>query len=413
MKSLRLFSTAFVLASTFAFAQDLTPEFEGKQENPDMDALNRWLKQKRMVTIKEIGGDLALSGEVRFEMQAINEKKNGISQRGPHGATDKPDYAFDIEVNLMLDYHADRTWACVKLEFDNDMGQVGGTTNKIALERAFFGGRLIDGETVTFDGEMGRRNLNNTFDSKIEFASLFDGILLKFSKATDVMGDFYINGGGFVINDRFHHFGFVSEVGMLNIGNTGMYTKYSFIDWKEHKYPQGSLWNRYNYQISQLTLGYQFTPARWKKIIKFYAAALLNHSAKQISISNFKRYNQGYYAGVSIGQISVKGDWALDMNYQYVMPQAIPDFDVSGIKRGNAAGVGFYTQNLNGTGPDMTDKALVVGSCNYKGFIAELLYALSNNLTWYNAIEFSNNQTFQVGPNLRFFQFETEFVYAF
>ena len=38
---------------------------------------------------------------------------------------------------------------------------------KIALEKAYFGGRIIDGETFNFDGELGRRNLGDVFESKI------------------------------------------------------------------------------------------------------------------------------------------------------------------------------------------------------------------------------------------------------
>jgi len=419
LKILRYLLLASFLGACVVFAQDETPEFEGKQEDPDMDALKKWIRQKRLVTVKEIGGDLSFSGEVRTEMQVIREtkKEQGQShaevQRGPHGATNKPDLSFDVEANIMLDYRAERTWASIKLEFDNDMGQINGTANKIALERAYFGGRMIDGNTVTFDGEIGRRNLGNIFDSKIEFSSLFDGLLLKFSKASDAMGDFYINGGTFIINDVQRHFGFVAEMGMLNIGNTGFYSKYSIIDWKEHKYPQGSHWNRYNYLISQLILGYQFTVSPVKRLVKFYAAALYNHAAKKIPLSNDKKANEGYYAGVSMGQVRKRGDWAFDLNFQYVKPQAIPDFDVGGIKRGNAMGAGFFTENLNGSGAEITNRANAVGSCNYYGFSFELLYALSNNLTWLNSFQWSRNQTHKVGPAFKYNVYEMEFIYAF
>ena len=55
--------------------------FEGKQETPDMEALLRWVQDKRLVTVKELGGDLSISAEVRTEMQATNEKKNHVRQR--------------------------------------------------------------------------------------------------------------------------------------------------------------------------------------------------------------------------------------------------------------------------------------------------------------------------------------------
>ena len=423
LKTLCHFLFASFLGASLLFAQNETmdidvsqnetPALEGKQEDPDMDALRKWIRQKRLVTVKEIGGDLSLSGEVRAEMQAIREIRNGVKQRGPNSESGKPDYSFDIEANILLDYRAERTWASIKIEFDNDMGQVSGTTNRIALERAYFGGRMINGNTVTFDGEIGRRYLGNIFDSKIEFSSLFDGLLLKFSKASDAMGDFYINSGVFIINDEERQFGFIAEMGMLNIGNTGLYTKYSIVDWKEHKYPEGVQWNRYNYIVSQLILGYQFTVSPVSRLVKFYAAALYNHAAKKILLSDYKKANQGYYAGVSVGQVRKRGDWAFDFNYQYVMPQAIPDFDVGGIKRGNAMGVGFFTQNLNGTGAEITRRQDAVGSCNYHGFSFEFLYALSNNLTWQNSFQWSRNQTRRVGPHFKYRMYEMEFIYAF
>ncbi|MBU6384297.1 MAG: hypothetical protein KGR16_08315, partial [Verrucomicrobia bacterium] len=142
----------------------------------DMEALRRWIRDKRFITVKEIGGDLSLSGEVRTEFQDTNEVKAGIRQRGKGAATTKPQYAWDVEVNLMVDYRTDRTWAAIKLEFDDDMGTSSGTVNRIRLEKAYLGGRIIPGDTFTFDAELGRRYLFNVFDSKLEFSSLFDGV---------------------------------------------------------------------------------------------------------------------------------------------------------------------------------------------------------------------------------------------
>src|SRR5690349_21829462 len=48
----------------------------------DMEALRRWIRDKRMVTVKEIGGDLSISGDVRTEFQDTSEVKNGVQQRG-------------------------------------------------------------------------------------------------------------------------------------------------------------------------------------------------------------------------------------------------------------------------------------------------------------------------------------------
>ncbi len=409
-------SVFFILIIAFfassAFSQDL--ENEGKKEEPDMDALRQWFREKRMITIKELGGDLSLSGEVRVEFQAFDEKKDGINQRGFGSPSGKPDYAFDVEVNIVLDYNLDRLWSTIKLEFDNDMGSVSGTTNRLALEKAYFGGRIIDGETFNFDGELGRRNLGNVFDSKIQFSSLFDGALLKFNKAYESIGSFYCNLGGFLVDDVVDHYGGVIEMGLLRIGNTGFYMKYSFIDWKKH-FSDISKNERFNFANSQLQFGYQGTVTRFNKYLKVYFAGLINHLADNLKLANktfSHRYDLAAYFGVSVGRIMQQGDWALDVNFQYVMPQAVPDFDSAGIQRGNAVNVGLYTIGIDGSG-NRTTSQNAVGDANFKGFQFDFLYAISNNLTLLQSFEISNNQTFYVGPSMNYTKYEMEFIYAF
>ncbi len=106
-------------------------------------------------------------------------------------------YAWDVEVNLMLDYRTERTWAAIKIEFDNDMGIRSGTTRNVKLEKAYLGGRILPGDTFIIDAEIGRRFLFNVYDSKVEFSSLYDGVLFRFNKAFDDLGDYYFNGGPF------------------------------------------------------------------------------------------------------------------------------------------------------------------------------------------------------------------------
>lgn len=418
MKRIPLFLLSFLLLvfSNLLYADD---NFEGKQEDSDMDALRKWIREKRMISIKELGGDLSLSGEVRVEYQGINEKKNGERQRGSGSPSNKPENAFDVEVNVMLDYQSDKTWSSIKLEFDNDMGLESGTTHKIALEKAYFGGRLVDGDTFNFDGEMGRRNLSDVFDSKIEFSSIFDGGLLKFNKAFESIGSYYFNLGAFIVNDLYNHFGQVAEMGFLNIANTGFYTKYSFINWKKHY--SDDLQNKiFSFGNSQIILGYQGTTSVSKKFYKIYLAGLMNHLAKDLILYdpfknknvNFYKRNLAAYVGFSYGRILKADDWALDINFQYVMPQAVSDYDSNGIKRGNAQGVGLYTINVNGTG-GATNSDNAVGNANFKGMSIELLYAITGNLTLYQNFLLSNNQTKAFGEKLNYWKYEMEFIYAF
>lgn len=413
---LTLFTCCLFSSSLFGQTGDV--EFSEKQESTDMEALRAWLRDKRMVSVKEIGGDLSLSGEVRTEFQYTNERKNDIQQRGgSNSPSNKPPQAWDIEVNLMLDYRTDRTWAAIKLEFDNDMGLRGGTVSKIKLEKAYLGGRIVPGDTFIMDAEIGRRYLINVFDSKIEFASLYDGVLLRFNKAFVEIGDFYYHIGALLVDDKTNHYAYVMELGALRIANVGLNLKYSLIDWHKHfTNPQKNL--RYKFLVSQFVASYQCTPA-WigKRLIKLYSAALCNHLAGGVSVTAGERANWGWYSGVSIGMVRKQGDWAVDANYQWVQAQAIPDYDVSGIGHGNAAGVGLYTTNVDGEG-GATTISTAVGNCNYKGFEIDALYAFTDNLTVQNNLKISHTlKIFRdsdgASPNITYKQFELEFIYAF
>src|SRR3989344_1624976 len=391
-------------------------QFEEKRdpEADDMEALRRWIRDKRLVTVKEIGGDLSLSGEVRTEFQDTVEIKNGVRQRGEGAATRKPQYAWDNEVNVMIDYRTDRTWAAIKVEFDNDMGVSSGTVNHIRLEKGYCGGRVVPGDTFTLDIELGRRYLFNVFDSQIEFSTIFDGVLFRFNKVWESIGLFYLNLGGLLVDDQTNHYSCVAELGALQIADVGLNIKYSIIDW--HKPAANLLMDlRYKFLISQLQISYQYYP-KWmgKRLLKFYAAGLMNHLAGGVPQTHNQRQNWAWYAGFSIGLVKKQYDFAINANYQWVQAQAVTDFDASGIGRGNAAGVGFYTNNSNGN-PDSgeTTAQTAVGNGNYKGFEIEALYALTDNLTVLQNFRTSWTLDHTIGPNLRFKQYEMEFIYAF
>lgn len=401
-------------------------------DRSDPEALRRWLLDKRMISVKEIGGDLSVSGEVRTEFQDTNETKNGIKQRGSGSATGRAAQAWDIEVNLLLDYRTDYTWASIKLEFDNDMGVRSGTMNNIRLEKAYLGGRIVSGDTFTFDAEIGRRFLINVFDSKVEFGALFDGVLLRFSKAFISIGDFYVNPGVFLVDDKTNHYAYVAELGALHIANTGLGTKYSVIDWRKH-YTNPQKDQRYEFVEQQFMLFYQCNPT-WiaKKLIKVYAAGISNLIASDLILPNyyppgvpipkesppaipttdFGKQNWGWYAGVTIGQLRKQGDWSIDTNFQWMQAQVVPDYDFSGIGRGNAAKSGLYTKNLDGSG-NYTIVGNAVGPCNYYGFEVDALYAFTNNLTVEEKFTWSHTLDDHLGPNLKYKQFEVEFIYAF
>jgi hypothetical protein len=404
-----LFSQGKEVAQSTVITNSLT-----SPDADDMEALRRWIRDKRMVTVKEIGGDLSISGEVRAEFQDTSEVLNGLRQLGQNSVDPlRPQYAWDAEVNLMIDYKTDRTWAAIKLEFDNDMGQRSGSSfgvfNNIKLEKAYLGGRFVNGDTFTFDAEIGRRFLYNQYESRIEFGSLFDGLLFRFSQAFESIGNFYFNPAAFIINDRVNHYAFIAELGGLQIANTGLAIKYSIVDW--HKPTANQIEeNRYNFLVSQFLSYYLFYP-EWigKKLIKVYGAGLCNHLAAGLEQTGGRKQKFGWYAGVSIGTAKKKYDWAIDANYQWAQAQVVPDFDCLGIGRGRMGGNGLYVTSA-GTA---TTQANAGGRTNYKGFELQGLYALTDNVVIEQSFKYSTTLNKNIGPDARYKQYEIEFIYAF
>lgn len=408
MKSFFRFSSFLVVASSLvspAFSDDAIDE-------DDIEAIREFINTKRQVTIKELGGSLSISGEVRTEFQATNETKNGVKQRGVGGATPAPSRAYDAEFNLLMDYRSDRTWASVKIEYDNNMGTISGTNNRLRLERAYLGGRAFRGDTYFIDMELGRRDMGKIFDSKIEFGSFYDGFLFKYDQTFPSIGDFYIHGGPFVINENRDQYGYVAEVGLLQVANTGLYTKYSIIDWDTKTYPEPTQNDRFRFVVSQLLFAYRYVPSSIDKVVVYYGAALVNTAAKALEITDNQKANWGGYVGFSIGQLRRRGDWAMDANYQVVSAQAVPDFDASGIGLGNASRAGLYTVNIDGTGGPTT-RATAAGNGNFRGYTVQFDYLLTDNIVMSQNFAQTRTLDENIGPFRRYKQYEIEFIYTF
>jgi hypothetical protein len=414
-------SRYFFLSATCLFTANLsasTIEDSHDIDQKDINAVREWINTKRQVTVRELGGALSISGEVRTEFQSTAEVLNGIKQRGHGGAVlmkdgdPFPTNSFDIEVNLMLDYRTDNSWGSIKLEFDNDAGIFSGTFNKLKLERAYWGVRVIEGDTYNFDTEAGRRRMSSIVDSKLEFNSFFDGLWFRYDQSYDPFGDLYVHAGVFVINENKNQFGYLGEIGILNVGGTGFYTKYSLIDWDTKNFHNKIRNERFDFIVSQLLFGYKFLPARLKKIVVVYLAGLWNSAAHKLKITNYKRANWGAYVGFSIGELRKKGDWAFDINYQVLAAQCIPDFDVQGIGLGNVANAGFYTVDKDGEGGPTT-RATAGGNVNYRGFQMTLDYLLTNQLNLQQSWQQSITLDDAIGPFHRYKQYEIEFIYGF
>ena len=396
-----------LLIATAFTSDNLPPDLKEK----DVQALLEWVNTKRQVTVKEKGGHLSLSGEVRTELQSTREKKDGVQQRGYDGEKETvPTRAWDVEINLVLNYKTNRTWLESKIKFDNDSGLEKGTLNKLSIERAFLGGRIVNGDTYTMDLEIGRRYLAYTFDSKVMYGSLMDGILYKYDQSFDKTGDFYFHGGPFLVNEMVGQYAYVGELGLLNIARTGLYSKLASVYWDTKHTAEKTRNAAFRFVPIQMIVGYKLKGLN--TIFTFYGAGLYNARAQRTAVSYNKRKGWAWYTGFSVGELREQWDWSLDINYQWVELQAIPDFDGIGIGRGNALKRGLYSKNTYGKG-EIAKQGEGVGAGNYKGISIELLYLLTKNITIYQSWKQSVNQDSHIKPTFNYKQYEIEIIYNF
>ncbi|MBS0649302.1 MAG: hypothetical protein JSS10_08785 [Verrucomicrobia bacterium] len=407
------FCRRFVLLSSAVLFTSMAYALDDVNDE-DIQALRDWINSKRMITVRELGGQLSISGEIRAEMQASNATRDGVAEYGR--GSGRPSDAYDVEFNLGIDYRTENTWSAARIKFDNDAGITtehfgSGTTNKIKVDKAYFGYRLIDGDRHTMDIEVGRKGLFLVFDSRVQFLSNFDGVSFKDSYAVDKVGDFYYQLAAFMVNEKKDQAAYGTELGVLNVANTGFYTKYSLIDWdtKDIK----DVPEEFHFIISQLLLGYKFIPQPWDKVVNFYFAGLYNHRARPNEISNHKRANYGGYLGFSVGQIKKAGDWTFEANYQVLAAQCVPAFDVSGVGIGNRKDHSFYYHINKGHVHRNKESDEAEGNVNYRGYKLVFQYMLTNNLNIFQEWSQSITLDDSIGPFRKFKQYEVELIYAF
>ena len=453
MRFLRYLLPVAVFAVGFAssaFADCRRESYNHAYRTRDFEAVQEYVNSKRTIPLEEKACNLAISGDIRFEWAHLTESvacqklrgqsgigrqnctftQTGTSNAGinclpqiidgvPFGNNE-----FDVEFNLYFDYVCDRSWGVAWLQFNNDAGTErhfrtccddpqglfgSGCCDGLCLKKAYFGYNLFADGCSRLDVEIGRRPLYNVFDSRVQFNSRFDGILVRYGRGLDCWGDFYWNLGAFVVDERSDYYAYVTEAGLLNIYDSGLDFKYSYIDWLSllsHKKnrcffpnPQGS-----KYRISQFTLEYEINPEYLCMPAKFYGAYLINTAASKHP--NFTdlcgtvhpiehRNNQAWYVGFIVGEVCREGDWSIDVNYQYVEAFAIPQVDVSGIgSKNNTLG-------------------LPLGFTNYQGARIEGLYALTDNLTLDSWFEYSQQIKRVFYGKHKYTAFVLQGIYAF
>jgi len=293
---------------------------------------------------------------------------NHVDQRGiPLSVND-----FDVEFNLKIKYTFKDAWAKAHLQFDNPAGIRGrndcfgefavynkngsevlrrikrdsrfaikgsGDAMALTLKRAYMGYNIYANGTNRLDIEIGRQKLDDIFDSEVQFSGRFDGILLRFASAVEEKFDWYITGGAFVIDERVNHFGYAAEIGFLDIYDTGLDVRYSFIDWQKRGKNRCFINNPIgtDFKNSQISFAYTFSHCVFGKEvpIELYSGFLINHAAKKTVFTHYKKKNLAWYAGVYVGNVNKKGDWSFDIEYVVVQAQAVSEYDVGSIGRGN------------------------------------------------------------------------------
>lgn len=508
LKYLLLLSAAVSLMANSLYADDVQDgsRFDEELNERDFDALRDYLRSKRAEDIVDNASTLTISGDVRTEWRHLNETCRGQRLRGEGAVSAKgipiSRNDFDVEFNLRFDYLCDKTWATVHVRYDNSAGvddnghscgpvidgdskccldrarecfpdpqgyHGSGNCDDLCLKKAYMGYELYSNCDSRFFFELGRRgNLYNAFDSNIQFLSRFDGLLLKYESTWDCVADWYIQGAGFVVDERVNHFAWVVELGLLNVADYGIDLKYSLIDWEKHgenrcfaRNPRG-----FRFINSQWTAIYHLNPEWMEKVpytclrkpVKFYGAFLVNHAAATIPtdkelwaqkaiqrtleqrrdlrmlvranpespenpvrkaeikeleteimeeaqiVASQRKYrskqNLGWYAGVLFGEVRKEGDWAIELQYQYVQAQAVPDGDSGGIGRGNVLDESFTTCSRR-------------GNTNFKGWRLEGLYAFTDHFTLDTILEKTEAADPHIGGEHTYSKLEVEAIYAF
>lgn len=466
----------------FADVDDNTDGYatETSAKERDFDALQEYIKTKRAITVKEKGGNMMISGDIRgeyYRLHCVTDHKfqrgydsrhrllNSLFKRNAHradeaaeearkklktdlkenadAATIKKDkqtirtsrrtarmarnqlvapYAtneFDVQCNLTFDYIAERAWGTIRLQMENPCGITendrkyhindsrnimfgSGRLNEIALRKGFAGYNFYEQGSSRFDMEIGRRRFFDVFDSRIQFGSYFDGILARYTDAVEGWADISAKVAAFVVDYTVNHYGYVGELALLNLADSGVDFKYSLIDWNLNRR------NRFNkhhplgtrFVNSQVLLAYNLPPDLISYKAQIYVAGLVNHAAPKTSVTHYMRANKAAYVGGQIGEALRKNDWAAEIYYMWVQAQAVSERDPCPASRDNPRRVSLYNSRWGGTS-------------NYRGYRAEVFYALTDNWTLNAHFDKIRELSHRIGGKHRSTELQLSAIFAF
>lgn len=383
--------TALAVTSVNLYSAD----YSGVDEisSRDDQALREFTSSKLKGSLADKMENINLSGDIRLEYNQKEEKRNGHHVLGNNSKdlifnTDKtkgPNSFLDVEVHMAVDYECNDLWGVFELEWDNNAGVENrgyesdnalfgsGSSDNIAVRKAYVGYHVIENDCAYFDIEFGRRNLDDVFISKVQFDSVFDGILLDYGYDFESFADTTLKYGVFLVDNVSDHFGYVVEGGLHNIMYTDLDLTYTYTHWKhagrnraKSKDPIGA-----NFQISQLGAAWKIPGLGYcGNDVMLFGALLHNHTAKKTTQG---RQDFGWYLGAQYGKVRKRGDVAAEIRYEWVQAQVVPDRDNGGVTRGTSHPYSRQTFEAK-----VNEKA---GTGNYKAVYAKALIGLAKNLS--------------------------------
>lgn len=480
-----LMLSALGLASSNAFAQQETA-FERRMDSRDETSVREFVESKENIDVRKKANNLEISGDVRFVWQNKHEKGEILFIDEDSSSSEDNDYSslfdveyrslrghgyagrdgipisnndFNVKFNLKVKYDFDKTWAMGHLQFNNlagitaindcygrfpvfnkngdkivnevtldrrEGGKGSGFGAGINLKRAFIGHNLYADGKHRLDMTIGRRQLDDIFMSEIQFDNYFDGFLFEYASQITNVSDFYLKAGVFVVDQRVDHYAWATEVGFLSVCGSNLDVRYSFIDWvkkgENRCYMPHSIGTKF--QISQFTLAYEIVPKifDYELPIEVYGAFLINTAAEKNKYSKGKKANLGWYLDLYAGNVTKKGDWTFEFIYAVVQAQAVPDFDVAGVGRGNIFNERFtdevimpndFTNSNSSSLSNVHGYLLRQGNANYQGCLFDFLYAVTDNFSIDMSYEFSVAADKHLGGRHNYHNVEIEFLYAF
>lgn len=384
------------LCSTSLFAQ-LSPTLR-QTTRYSVRELEDWLqKQDRPNYVTP--ARFTIGGQVVGKWKNVQETLGGVNQVGQN--TSVSNNQFTVDTEIQSSYALGRTFGNIRLKFSNTAGTFNGTANSINLSRAYLGYHFITYGPHTLDVQAGRRALGKIYNSQIMFKNTCDGATLFAFYGWKKIVEYQFIGGVYTSNPGPF---WVTRGRLFNMANLGFYFDYAYIFWGKVKPSSNITQIGTKYGVSQYLIGWERKPEWLGTNIQAFAALLVNSRAVAHALSDNKKENLAGYVGLQYGTVKSKGDFSLQGQLQFCQLQAVPNWDVSGIGRGNKAKADFFKAS------NITQAN---GNTNYKGWELTLNYALTDQITLTTSFQRSVNLSKAIGLPSSYSNYSLSTAYSY